>query len=150
VQSPLERSAVTELLSGAPGLEVVSGDETFELVVADRAVRYGVPTVVVDLSSDPSAARRLLTAVRQHRGTGPVATLRSPPDRTSRATLTPREGEVLVRLAQGLRAPQIAEDLGISVRAVNDRKRRIYRKLGASNETGAVAEAARRGELSDL
>ncbi len=61
--------------------------------------------------------------------------------------LTPREQEVLVLLARGLRNQDIADELVISVRTVKVHVSNILDKLGARNRTEAVAEARRRGLL---
>jgi len=53
--------------------------------------------------------------------------------------LTPREGEVLVLLADGATNEGIARELTISPRTVQAHLDRLYRKLGVSNRTGAVA-----------
>jgi FixJ family two-component response regulator len=48
-----------------------------------------------------------------------------------RATLTPREREVLDRVIAGRRNKQIADDLGISVRTVEIHRARAMEKMGA-------------------
>jgi two-component system nitrate/nitrite response regulator NarL len=54
------------------------------------------------------------------------------------ATLTPREREVLARLATGARTRAIATDLGIAEPTVKRHLTNIYRKLGVSNRVEAV------------
>jgi PAS domain S-box-containing protein len=59
--------------------------------------------------------------------------------------LTPRELEVLQLAAQGLPGPQIAADLFVSPATVKTHFSHIYKKLGVSDRSGAVAHALRLG-----
>ena len=59
--------------------------------------------------------------------------------------LTPREQEVLVFLAQGLRNKEIADRLGITERTVKFHVGSILSKLDAGNRTEAVRAAHRMG-----
>jgi DNA-binding NarL/FixJ family response regulator len=56
------------------------------------------------------------------------------------AALTPREAEVLERLAQGARYKEIADQLGISIETVKNHLRKIYEKLHVSSRTEATAK----------
>ncbi len=53
-------------------------------------------------------------------------------------SLSPRERDVLRLLAGGLSNKEIAEILGISVHTVDVHNRRIFKKLGVRNRTGAA------------
>lgn len=66
---------------------------------------------------------------------------------TRSARLTEREIEVLTMVSTGLTAPQIADRLDIGQRSVENHKRRIYAKLGASNQAAAVGAVAPLGIL---
>jgi DNA-binding NarL/FixJ family response regulator len=59
------------------------------------------------------------------------------------AVLTPREGEVLERLAQGARYKEIADQLGLSIETVKNHLRKIYEKLHVSSRTEAAAKFLR-------
>jgi DNA-binding NarL/FixJ family response regulator len=59
------------------------------------------------------------------------------------ATLTPREGVVLERRAQGARYKEISDQLGISIETVKNHLRKIYEKLHVSSRTEATAKFLR-------
>jgi len=52
--------------------------------------------------------------------------------------LRPREREVLDRLARGLTAKEIAEDLYLSVNTIKTHTRNIYRRLGVRSRVAAA------------
>jgi two-component system, NarL family, nitrate/nitrite response regulator NarL len=64
---------------------------------------------------------------------------------TGRTHLTPREHDVLVRLAGGKSAPAIAAELHVSTATVKTHLKTLYEKLGVSDRAAAVAEAMRHG-----
>jgi DNA-binding NarL/FixJ family response regulator len=66
--------------------------------------------------------------------------------------LTPREAQVLDAIADGLTNKAIARRLGISLHTVKFHVESVFRKLGASTRTEAVAKATerRRAETIDL
>jgi DNA-binding NarL/FixJ family response regulator len=63
--------------------------------------------------------------------------------------LTPRQREVLVRIAQGKRMKEIARELKISVRTVEDHKAQLLRDLDAKNTADLVRFAVKQGLVSD-
>jgi FixJ family two-component response regulator len=58
--------------------------------------------------------------------------------------LTPKEREVLDQIVAGRTNREIADQLGLSVRAVEDRRARLMRKLGVNSLAGLVAVATGR------
>lgn len=80
----------------------------------------------------------VVRAMQQLRPSDPPPTVRR---------LTPRERDVLERLALGHSAKTVARDLGISHHTVRQHVANAKRKLGAPNQTVAVLTAARLGLL---
>lgn len=70
----------------------------------------------------------------------------------ARTLLTPREAQILDAIADGLTNKAIARRLGISLHTVKFHVESVFRKLGASTRTEAVAKATerRRAETIDL
>jgi two-component system nitrate/nitrite response regulator NarL len=64
-----------------------------------------------------------------------------------RLTLSARENEVLVMIADGLSAPDIGRRLHLSPATVKGHLHSLYEKLGVKERAAAVAEAMRRGLL---
>jgi two-component system nitrate/nitrite response regulator NarL len=64
-----------------------------------------------------------------------------------RLTLSARENEVLVLIADGLSAPDIGKRLHLSPATVKGHLHSLYEKLGVKERAAAVAEAMRRGLL---
>lgn len=119
---------VTLLQAGASG--VLSRNETVpELVQALVAVGRG------EIVLPPSLAARALAALAR----GEVHAQRNV------ETLTAREREVLVLLAQGLTNKDIAQSLFLSVRTIEAHLRNIYGKLHVTSRTEAVLWAVQHG-----
>jgi DNA-binding NarL/FixJ family response regulator len=84
-----------------------------------------------DMALSPELATTILTE------------LRVPDTRTS--PLTPREEEVLQRIADGLSTTEVAKELFISGKTVKNHLASIYEKLDARDRTQAVLAAVRIG-----
>lgn len=92
----------------------------------------------------------LLDAIRQaHNGSSPmsghiarkvVQYFHQPPSSRSVEELTPREQEVLERLAQGCLYKEIADQLGITMDTVRKHLGRVYQKLHVHSRTEAVVK----------
>jgi DNA-binding NarL/FixJ family response regulator len=65
--------------------------------------------------------------------------------RSTAATLSAREEEVVRRVALGLRNAEIAKDLSISEDTVKTHLNRIFRKLGVRDRMELALYAARAG-----
>jgi DNA-binding NarL/FixJ family response regulator len=85
-----------------------------------------------------SAARHLLVELANRRPDDPIA----------KYGLTARERDVLALLAEGASNPEIAKELSITVRAVKNHLRNIFRKLGIANRTRSAALLARSNGLA--
>jgi len=129
--------------AGAAGY-VLKGEHADRILDAVRAVLNG------ETPLDQGLAMSLLGHLGEEqeeaaRGTPP----RWPPEPTSREhaatslpnALTPREMEVLSRLALGETNRQIAEELHISLSTVKRHLERILSKLGVSDRTQAAVKA---------
>ncbi len=60
--------------------------------------------------------------------------------------LTPREAEVLIRVARGRSNRDVAEEVGVSERTVGKHLQRCYRKLGVADRSAAAAIVWRRAQ----
>jgi two-component system nitrate/nitrite response regulator NarL len=67
--------------------------------------------------------------------------------RNGRPVLTPRELEILHRIAEGERAPAIAGAMHLSLSTVKTHLAHLYEKFGVGDRAAAVAMAMRRGLL---
>jgi len=161
-------AALGELLRSL-GHEVVTLHEQPDVVLADqhRPDEGRFPTIV--LGGTEAEAEGILT---ENAGAAEIDAalravahgliVRSPRVRTpgfsavqeaeALTLLTPREAQILDAIADGLTNKAIARRLGISLHTVKFHVESVFRKLGASTRTEAVARATerRRAETIDL
>ncbi|HVX30095.1 MAG TPA: response regulator transcription factor [Nitrolancea sp.] len=104
-----------------------------ELVDGIRAVANG------GMALSPTVARRLLNHVQRQKN-----------DEASRQSLTERELQVLAMLAQGATSKEIALDLALSVKTVENHRARILEKLDAVNTAAAIGRAYELGLMKEL
>lgn len=164
-----ERTAALGKLLHSLGHEVVSRDEQPDVVLAEqhRPDEGRHPTVVLGgteaeaegLLSENAGAAEIDAALR---AVAHGLIVRSPRVRTpgfsavqeaeALTLLTPREAQILDAIADGLTNKAIARRLGISLHTVKFHVESVFRKLGASTRTEAVARATerRRAETIDL
>src|SRR5205085_12286316 len=84
-------------------------------------------------------ARKVVQSFQQSAASRPPAAANS----SEAENLSPREGEVLDLLAQGLLYREISDKLGVSLPTVNTYIRRIYEKLQVRSRAQAVARYTR-------
>lgn len=80
----------------------------------------------------PSIARKV---IQHFRAAGPTP----PPPTNGNARLSPREQQIVERVAAGYTYKEIADRLDVSVETVKTHLKRIYRKLPAKSGAAAVA-----------
>jgi DNA-binding NarL/FixJ family response regulator len=102
-------------------------------------------SVMIDAVAEAAAggspmSRAIARKVVKHFSGGSAAPVAKP---GALAALTPREAEVLARLAEGARYKEIADQLGISIETVKNHLRKIYEKLHVSSRTEATAKFLR-------
>ncbi|MFZ0553232.1 MAG: response regulator transcription factor [Steroidobacteraceae bacterium] len=164
-----ERTATLTKLLRSLGHEVVDGGEEPDVVLADqhRPDEGRYPTVVLGgtdadaegLLPENAEAAEIDAALR---AVAQGLIVRSPrthaagfsavQEAEARTLLTPREAQILDAIADGLTNKAIARRLGISLHTVKFHVESVFRKLGASTRTEAVARATerRRVETIDL
>ena len=130
VASPSARWISRALHAGARGLlpHSVLGDD---LASALRACAAGLVVLSPEFSDIVFASSQFTDDI----GTEPIE------------SLTPREQEVLVMMAEGLLNKEIADRLDVSDHTVKFHVSSIMGKLGASSRTEAVTRGIRRGLL---
>jgi DNA-binding NarL/FixJ family response regulator len=116
------------LAAGASGY-VIKGTAPAKLLEAISEVRAGGSFM------SGCVARRVLRSFQL-----------DPAPRPGAASLSPRELDVLARLARGLKHAEIAAELGISRRTVNTHLYHIYEKLHVHSAAGAVGKMLERQE----
>jgi DNA-binding NarL/FixJ family response regulator len=157
-RSPMIAEGLAAALDRFPCLAVV-GIETTERKLRDRSER--VDAIVLDgelVASRELAVRLRRTGTRvvvlgdgseedygvvvsPRRGILSLAAALAPgmvTQHRSDARLTKRESEVLALVARGLAGKQVATQLGISPKTVEQHKSRIFSKLGVPNQAAAV------------
>jgi two-component system nitrate/nitrite response regulator NarL len=120
--------------------------------VAYRAVAEGAAGFLSKEASSQAVCEAIVAASRGETVMSPEVQsgiaeeirLRSAPERLS---LSARENEVLVLIAEGLSAPDIGKRLHLSPATIKGHLQSLYEKLGVSERAAAVAEAMRRGLL---
>jgi DNA-binding NarL/FixJ family response regulator len=120
-------------------LTMYEGDEDIHRALAAGAAAYLLKDTLAD---------DLLRVVREVHAGGAPMTVEVEARLAERATqpkLTPREIEVIERVASGRRNKEIADDLGIQLDTVEVHLRNIFTKLGAKERISAVKIALRRG-----
>ena len=125
-----------------------------EASVAAEAMRAGACGYILKAA----AGEELLDAIRAvmagrtyltpHIAGDVLRTMSQPADRQE-PSLTSRQREILLLIAQGKRMKEIAADLKISVRTVEDHKSQLLHVLGVKSTADLVRFAVKQGLISD-
>lgn len=133
----IELATGEALLPGAgdpPHLLVLSDDPA---IVADRALAGVLPR---------SASARQIAAAVFAVSEGLLVRPPAAPAIPGRApVLTPREGEILARIGEGMSNKAIARRLGISAHTVKYHLEAVFAKLAVRSRAEAVSQGVRRG-----
>ena len=130
-----ERLYITELLRAGASGYVLKRAASAELVRAVRTVARGGTYI------DPSVANTVVEGFLDAQDAA---------DQTAAATtLSDREREVIVRIAQGFSNKEIAAELGLSVKTVETYKARVAEKLELRTRVDIVRYAAQQGWLGE-
>lgn len=132
------------LQAEVPVLGLISGDRSsLRHILAQGAAG------VLRFSSQPEALRAAAAALGEGLAVWePDEEPGEAPDGVSLAVLSPRELEVLERVAAGLPNKVIARQLSLSPNTVKFHLQAAFDKLGVNSRAEAVATAIRRGELA--
>lgn len=131
--------SVEEATAGTWGLSVVAADVVRALASGDRTTQQSAASGAADFGLRRVAAEVLLRAGAndedRRRAAALLEGLGAPrPDAAVQSEpLTPRELQVSRLAASGSTSRDIGEQLGVSVRTVDNHLRRAYRKLGISS-----------------
>ena len=99
-----------------------------ELIGAIHTVARG------ETALTPLVARRMMNQLQSERG-----------HEQRIGTLSTRERQILILLAQGRTSKEIAQQINISVNTVDNHRARLLSKLGVSNTASAISLAVRQG-----
>lgn len=140
-----------------PQVIIVDDPDDVEAAMAHiyrMSVRWPVGRVIFLTGSTPPASTTHWQFIPQTRGLGALISAlrayretRPETPRARGARLTDRELQVLTMVSSGMTAPQIASELDIGERSVENHKRRIYAKLGAHSQAHAIGTIAALGVI---
>lgn len=128
-----DRAYVLPILQAGADGYILKQTESYHLAEGIRAVMRGEATL------SPPVARQLVDL---------VASEPSPEADHAEVTLTDREREVLILVAEGYSSRQIAEALGISPKTVDVHRTNLMRKLNLHNRVEVTRYAIRHGLIS--
>jgi two-component system nitrate/nitrite response regulator NarL len=150
----LDGIAVLELLKpDALDTRVVIVSASEDRAMVYRAIAAGARAYLSKVSSASTllntieAVARGETVIPPSMQAGLAEEIRARQATGDQPVLTARELEVLRHTAEGMSAPEIAEELVLGVTTVKTHLHNIYGKLGVSDRAAAVATAIRRGLL---
>jgi len=134
---------LTALQAEAPVLGLISGDRSSLRAILSRGAAG-----VLGFSSNPEAMRAAAAAIGEGLAVWEPDEEHEEAPGAAPAPLSPRELEILQRVAAGLPNKVIARQLSLSPNTVKFHLQEAFDKLGVNSRAEAVATAIRRGELA--
>jgi DNA-binding NarL/FixJ family response regulator len=131
-------SILTALAAGARGYLTKDAGRA-EIATAIRAVASGQTTF--DATVGATVLTRLAAGAGAGAGAGAAGA--APEVRQRFPELTPREADVLTRIAEGRTNPEIAAELFLTVPTVKSYVNQVFTKLGVRTRAAAVARVLR-------
>ena len=135
-----------------PGMRVLVITDATSVVDLREGVTAGADSFLLSDVSERELAEGVIATARGDRAVSPEVAMQlaaawhdDPRGGASTQHLTPRELEVVTRLADGMTNQEIGETLGLSSRTVKTHVQNLLAKLDAPDRTGAVARAFRLG-----
>ncbi len=127
----LNYEQLAEVRQAAPEARIVLWGRSLSPELACHAHHLGIAGFISSLAD----REELLTTLRSimEGSTVPARLLERYSDSIKRIALSPREGQLVTLLAQGLKNKEIAETLGISEGTVKVYLSRLYQKVGAKD-----------------
>lgn len=147
---PFQTVATAKALHPAMSVMVIT--DATSVVDLREGVTAGADSFLLSDSTPEELAAGVVATARGDRAVSPAVAMQlasawheDPRARSSQQHLTPRELEVVTRLADGMTNQQIGDALGLSARTVKTHVQNVLAKLDAPDRTGAVAKAFRMG-----
>lgn len=140
--------ATRRIRSTHPDIRVVILTANEDPAAMSEAVRAGASAYVLKTAEGEQVLETVRMVAQGHVVLDPVAWGRAaerPVPLGAAVTLSARERDVLSLLSQGRTNREIARELGLSVETVKTHCERLYRRLGVSDRTDAVAKGLRGG-----
>ena len=129
-------SVIVTDLGSSGGTRVNDVAVTTAVLTHGDTVSFGSVTARFEdqvTAAHPDEATEVLAVPAVETGTGPA--------------LSPRQQQVLERMAEGMTNAEIGAELGVTERTIKAYAQELYDRLGVRNRAGAVAEGIRAGLL---
>ncbi len=127
----LSYEQLAEVRQAAPGARIVLWGRQLSPELACHAHHLGVAGFISSLADREDLLATLRSIMSG--STAPAELLERYSNSAERVSLSPREGQLVSLLAQGLKNKEIAETLGISEGTVKVYLSRLYQKVGAKD-----------------
>jgi DNA-binding NarL/FixJ family response regulator len=137
-------AACREIRQASPGARVLMLSVYRERAYVEAALEAGASGYVLKWASPEVLKDAIRTVLRGERFIDPLLVdtlLREPP----KPRLSPREREILARIAAGLSTKEVAAALGLSVKTVETHRQHIMEKLDLHDVASLVRYAVREG-----